>query len=273
MNEPNVDRRREWTQLATADLESLLRAELEKEAPDDDAILILLHILEAREPEEPLVLTERERRAFERYQKKVSLRQRKVLPFPRWLSVAACGVLILGLLVSVIPQQAEAETFWQMLQRISNNVLTFFDREDRFGKLDYIYETDNPGLQEVYEAVVSLGITEPVVPMWLPEGSVLLELKTTQTPVMTGLCATFSNDDEEIVYKIDIYGEEPAHQYYRDDTYYDRYERNGATYTITRNNDRWVVVWTKKNIECSIFMECQEDTLRRILRTIYVMEE
>lgn len=273
MNEPNIDRRREWTQLATADLESLLRAELEKEAPDDDAILILLHILEAREPEEPLVLTERERRAFERYQKKVSLRQRKVLPFPRWLSVAACGVLILGLLVSVIPQQAEAETFWQMLQRISNNVLTFFDREDRFGKLDYIYETDNPGLQEVYEAVVSLGITEPVVPTWLPDEYELSTCEIKRTPMLTGVWATFSNGSNEILYKLDVYEGEPAHQYYRDDTYYDRYERNGATYTITRNGERWSVIWSEENIECHLTLDCQEETLRRILKSIYVMEE
>ena len=45
------------------------------------------------------------------------------------------------------------------------------------------------------------------------------------------------------------------------------------TYNITRNNDWWVAVWTKDNIECSIALDCQEETLRRILDSIYTMED
>lgn len=273
MNKSDIDLRKEWEQLPTPDLEAMLQAELEKTPPDDDIVLALLHILEAREPEELPEVTDREREAFERYKWKVAGRRKKPIALTRWLSLAACGVLILGLFFNVVPQKAQAETFWEMLQRLSTTVIEFFGREDVVMEKGYAFETDNEGLQQVYDAVMELGVTEPVVPMWLPEGYELSEFTEKSTPMLSRIHAAFSNDIGEIVYKVDIYKKETTHQYYRDDSFYDSYERNGATYTISRNNDRWTVVWGKENIECSIFIDCQEDTLRRILKSIYVMEE
>ena len=42
---------------------------------------------------------------------------------------------------------------------------------------------------------------------------------------------------------------------------------------IMRNIDNWVVVCTKDKTEFTITVDCQEDTLRRILESIYVMED
>lgn len=274
MNQLNIDLRNEWRQLSTPDLEALLRAELDREVPDDDKVLTLLHILEDREPDKLPELTEHEQRVFERYiQRRVSGRKKQMVVSPRWLSVAASIGLILTLLLTVMPQQAEAETFWEMLQRMSNSVIEFFSREDNFREKDYVFVTDNPGLQQVYDAVVELGVTEPVVPMWLPEVSEILFFEAKNTPMSKGIIASFLCNGNEIVYKLDLYEGEPAHQYYKDDSHYETYEQEGATFHISRNNDRWSVVWTIENIECSIFMDCREDTLRRILKSIYEMEE
>lgn len=271
MKKYDIDLRSEWRHLSSPELESILQAELGKESPDDDKVLTLLHILESREPDEPPVLSEREQSAFDNYKKRISSRQNNPVIFSRWLSVAASIVLVLGLLISVMPKQAEAETFWDMLQRMRSSVLEFFSGEGKKAQIEYLFETDNPGLQQVYDAAVEMGAEYPMVPMWLPEGSVLSDLEITETPLMKGLCATFSDDD--IVYKMDIYTGEPFHQYYKDDSHYESYELGGVEYSIAKNNDRWIVIWTKKNIECSIFIDCQEDTLRRILKTIYIMEE
>lgn len=268
-----IDLRKDWEQLPTPELEGMLRGELEKKVPDDDIVLLLLHILEEREAAAPLELTERERKAAERYRQRVSSRKKKPVFFSRWLSVAASMVLILGLLIAVVPQRAEAETFWEMLQRWSDTVVAYFSREDRFDDEKYVFLTDNPGLQQVYDAVAQLGVTEPVVPMWLPEGSEITEIVEKNTPMLSGVFASFSNGSSQIVYKLDIYNGEPAHQYYKDDTHYESYELEGTIYNITRNNTRWSVIWTKDNIEGHITLDCQEETLRRILNSIYVMED
>ena len=276
MKERNMpDLRNQWEPLSTPELEAMLQAELKQKTPDEEKVILLLHILEDRERESPLELSFQEAEAWQRYKQNVMSRQGKRKLPPRWLSVAASVVLIVGILVSVVPQQAAAESFWQMLQRMTHSMMEYFSPRDKFDDVEknYVFETDNPGLQQVYDAVVELGVTEPVVPMWLPEGCELAEFEEKNTPVMKGVWANFSNGEQEVVYKLDVYKGEPAHQYYKDDTHYESHEREGTTYHITRNNERWAVVWEKDNIECLLTLDCAEDTLWRILDSIYVMED
>lgn len=273
MNMSDIDLRKEWEQLPTPDLEARLQEELERNIPDDDKVLLLLHILEAREPDVPLELTEREREAFERYRQSILLRKKKPRHVPRWLSVAASLALIIGLLISVVPQQAEAETFWEMLQRWTSTVLSYIDRDEVLADVDYVFKTENPGLQQVYDAVVELGVTDPVVPMWLPDGYDLEYFTPKKTPMSTGVWSGFTCDESSIVFKIEVYNGEPAHQYYKDEKHYESYEKNGTIFNITKNINRWTVVWTNGNIECLLTLDCQEDTLRRILKSIYVSED
>lgn len=270
-----VDLRNWWEPLSTPELEAMLQAELDRRPPDDEKVILLLHILEAREKDLPLQLSAREEEAWQRYKQKVMSRKGKK-QFPiRWLSVAASIVLIVTVLVSVVPQQAEAESFWEMLQRMTSTLMEYISPWDRFDEVEenYSFKTDHPGLQQVYDAVVELGVIEPVVPMWLPDGCEITILSNKNTPMLKGVWAIFSNGDSEIVYKLDVYNGEPAHQYYKDDTHYESHEREGTTYHITRNDKRWVVIWEKENIECSITLDCTEDTLWRILESIYVTED
>lgn len=275
MKELNMaDLRNQWEPLSTPELEAMLQAELDRKPPDDEKVILLLHILEAREKDLPLQLSAREEEAWQRYKQKVMSRKRKKR-FPiRWLSVAASIVLVVTILFSVVPQQAQAETFWEMLQRMTNSIMEYISPRERLVDMesDYVFHTDNPGLQQVYDAVVELGVTEPMVPMWLPNGYELSEFDQFNFPMTKGICASFFNEKDEIVYKLDVYNGEPAHQYYKDDTHYEKYEHDGTTYHITQNNDWWSVVWTKENIECHLTLACQEETLYRILRSIHVTE-
>ena len=275
MKELNTaDLRNQWEPLSTPELEAMLQAELGRKPPDDEKVILLLHILEAREKDLPLQLSAREEEAWQRYKQKVMSRKGKKR-FPiRWLSVAASIVLVVTILFSVVPQQAEAETFWEMLQRMTQNMMEYLSPRERYDKVesDYSFETDNPGLQQVYDEVVELGVTEPVVPMWLPDSYELNEFVHVDSPMTKGIHVSFINGNDEAIYKLNVYNGEPAHQYYKDDTYYEKYEHDGATYHVTRNNERWSVVWTKENIECVLSLDCQEDTLYRILRSIHETE-
>ena len=267
-----VDLRNQWEPLPTPELEAMLQKELEQKPPDDDKVILLLHILEIREKDLPLELSPREAEAWQQYRQRVMARKGKRKLPPRWLSVAASIVLIAAVLVSMVPQQAQAESFWDMLQRISGNVMEYFSGEGKRTDIQYQFATDNPGLQQVYDAVTELGVTEPVVPMWIPEGYELNELKPINYPMASGVYASFSDGFDELVYRISVYIGEPAHQYYKDDTHYESHEREGTKYYITRNNDRWGVIWTSRYIECSITLDCAEDTLWKILESIHVTE-
>lgn len=260
-------------QLETAELDAMLQAELEKNAPDPDSVRLIMSVLEGREAAAPVPITDSEEAAWQQYQKRMAGLRKKPAPVRRWMAGAASVVLVVGMLFAVMPQQAEAETFWEMLQRWTATMLSYIDRDETLAEVDYVFETDNPGLQQVYDAVVELGVTDPVVPMWLPEGYELIKLESKNTPMLQGLWACFSMGENQLIYKLDVFAGEPAHEFYRDDTHFESYEKNGTLYNITRNIDNWVVVYTKDNIEITITVDCQEDTLRRILGSIYVMED
>lgn len=260
-------------QLETAKLDELLRMELKKETPDVDAVRLIMSILEQRDKATVRELTPREQAAWQRYQQRMEVLVKKPQLPGNFLTAAASLLVIVGLLFAVVPQQAQAETFWQMLQRWSSTVLSYFGREDQFRQMEYVFETDNPGLQQVYDAVVEMGITDPVVPMWLPEHYELVEFEVQKTPALQGVHTRFYYEGSDILYKVNLYIEDTTHLFFRDDAHSETYEKNGMTYNITRNNNRWLVIWTKNNIECSLTLDCPEDTLRKILGSIYVTED
>lgn len=260
-------------QLQTEELQTMLQTELERDTPDPDSVRLILSVLEDRESQANQQLTEQKEAAWQKYQMKLAGLRKKSVKHFNTLAKAASVVLIAGILVATIPGQAQAETFWEMLQRWSASLLEIVNPREHISSVDYAFKTDNDGLQQVYDAVLELGVTEPVVPMWLPEGYKITELTTNSSPVLTGLCTRFVNVQSEIIYKVTIYHGEPAHQFYKDNTHYETYEREGATYNLAQNGGWQIAVWAKDNIECSITIDCQEDTLRRILNSIYVMED
>lgn len=259
-------------QLETEKLDQMLQSELEKQMPDVDAVRRMVRILEERDAAAPAMATAQEQAALQRYNQRMKNLRRKPSTVRRVMAVAASAVLVLGLLFAAVPMQAEAETFWEMLQRWSKSILAVINPAEHYSSVEYHFNTDNPGLQQVYDAAVELGVSDFMVPMWLPTRCDLIAIERIETPAKKGICARFSHDQGEVIFKLDVYAEKPAREFFRDDSHYESYEKNGTSYNITRNNDRWSAVWTKDNIECSISMDCQEETLRRILGSIYGME-
>jgi len=260
MQENKLASRSGWETLTTGQLEDLLRRELEKTPPDDDTVLALLHLLEARKTGElPEV---------------VAQPRKKNGHFRHWVAAAASLVLILGMLAVILPQQAEAETLFQMLSRWTSDFFQLFSTDaENNQKNGYVFETDNPGLQEVYEAVRKLGITDPVVPTWLPEGSELVELKVNEFPTYMTIQSRFEGDQFSMVFIVNLVDSVKASDYYREDEEPIEHERDGIVHSIMKNKEIWTVVWTRDRIECSIMLDCQEDTMYRILDSIYVMED
>jgi hypothetical protein len=193
MKQFNIDLHNEFVQRSTVELEKLLDEELGKKSPDDDVVLTLLHILKDREPELPLQLSNREEEAVKRYQQKQKKSKNRTRFSRRFLSLVASFILILTLFFTIAPQKAEAETFWEMLQRLTSSVLEYIAPRELLidAETKYVFKTDNPGLQQVYDAVVQLGITEPVVPMWFPEGCELTELQLIETPMLNSINSRF----------------------------------------------------------------------------------
>lgn len=262
-------------QMSTEQLDAMLNKELRGESVDGNSVRMILRILREREKDEPVEITPEIQKAWDEYRQNVaSLENQHSGRARKWLIRAASAAAVLILLISVVPRQAEADSLFERLARWTEDVVEFFSSDDDESRLtNYEFKTEDPGLQQVYDAVVELGITEPVVPMWLPDGYELSECSVRTTDVKKFLYARFLDKDFEITYKINLYDSEPSHFYHKDGTDLEKIEIEGTTYNIMKNEDLWVVIWTKNNIECSIYVDCQEDILYKILGSIYVMEE
>lgn len=265
-----------FRQMPTDTLREMLNKELHTEPVNDDAIRLILSVLRERETEADVEMTPELAQAWDKYQRK----SRKVWESSRrygalrsWMVRAVSAAAVVALLVApILPKEAGAESLWDALTRLTAGIVEFFgpsDNEDRI--LEYEFKTDNPGLQQVYDKAVELGVTVPIVPMWLPVGYELVEYRVENFPASTRLHSRFVCDNESIVYYIDIYNSEVSHKYQRNEDSIGYHENGGVKHQIFKNNDVLAAVWTKNNIECSIFIECQEDTLYRILNSIYGM--
>jgi len=182
--------------------------------------------------------------------------------------------VLAALVVLAVPARAEAESLFEKLCRLTDSVVDFFspDRENE-NLLEYTFVSEHPGLRQVQEELTALGVTVPVVPTWLPEGYELVECDTVQTSQKTGVSACFTNADSELRIKVSIYEEDVSHKYHRDESAYNIYEMNNTVHTILRNNDRWVVLWVRKNKGISLRAEWSVETLYGILNSIYVTGE
>jgi len=127
-------------------------------------------------------------------------------------------------------------------------------------------------ISAVYDAAVEMGITEPTVPMWLPVWCILAEMKIDVTPTMNCIIATFSDGEKEAVLQITNYNLDVPFEYHKDKTEVTMKEVHGTEFYVLRNIERWSVTWRRENIECIIVMDCQENEIDKILRSIFTME-
>lgn len=260
---------RQLAERSSQELRAMLQDETDKTIPDDDLVLSILHILEDREPDVPMTGTAREEAAWKLFRKRIRARKKRgLLQNPKILK-AASVILVLCLLFVMVPQQVEADNWWQRLTKWTDEFFGFFREEETFPAETYVFETDNPGLQQVYDAVVDMGITDPVVPMWLPDGYKLAECTATKTPVKQCVYARFLNNNKECVLQINVLNGETAKVYFKNDVGVQEYEKGGTIHNLVQNMELWTVSWTKDNIECAFTIDCPKDVLHEIITSIY----
>jgi len=139
--------------------------------------------------------------------------------------------------------------------------------------VEFVFKTDNPGLQQVYDEVQALGVDKPLIPTWFLDGAELKSCEYTQTSATDRVTAYFSHENNVAVITADVYKQSELRGFYRDDTHAEIIELEGIEFYITQNKTKWVAVWSKENTEYFLTVDCQEDALQRILKSIFVLEE
>lgn len=259
-------------QMSTEQLDEMLLYELEKESVDESAVRLIMEVLEKRDQNVSIEINPQVAAAWEKYQMYAPVKSSAKRAFRNWPARIAAAVAVIIVLALAIPQSAEAEGFWERLSRWTDSVFEFFTPGDERNGVEYLFETDNPGLQQVYDTVITLGVTDPVVPMWLPEGYDLVECKVVEAPTKTFVYARFKDDKGTISLDFAIRSGESPRQYSKDEKSTRKHEIAGIDHNLLQNEEWLTAAWTRDRLECAIYIDCQEETLYKILKSIYSME-
>ena len=263
--------------LAALDADALariLREQLQKPACelDDDLVRQLLRELEARGQDPALTDDMAVEKACEKFRQDTA--KRKHPRYRSWLITAASVAVVLGILLFTLPGTAEAENIKDVLARWTDSVFHFFSPgEPAYAAEDYVFETDNPGLQQIYDEVVALGITDPVVPMWVPEGVGLEELESCSYFEDISLLATMKNEKQCIIISLVFNSDIVPFQHEKALENVDIVEAGGIGHYVISNAESDCITWVLDNIECSIVTNCREDEIHKIIHSIYFPED
>ena len=234
-----------YRRMTTAQLDELLQAELRKDLPNEEVVLPILEILENRE--------------------------RKPRKKNTWIVGVAAVAAVFALFITIVPKTVGANSLWDAVLHMTESVVQFFAPVDSTdpAETDYVFETNNPGLQQLYDKVVSLGITDPVVPMWLPDGYELVELKDYSFNSYEKFLQVYEHDSEKLVIVYIISNEISTTQYEYIPEQVEVYEAGRIGHAITENTGNWAVTWVSNNVEGLITANVSKENLYRIIDSIY----
>lgn len=261
-----------WQQMPTEELEQILQAELAKEHPNEEVVLPILHELEEREKDIPVEKTPEVLEILEKLSKhntpsKQSIHKR------RWLAGIAAAAAVVCIVVMTMTPTARAESLFDILVRWTSSVFEFFTPEQDASNppVEVVFETDNPGLQQLYDKVTELGVTELVVPMWLPEEFELLELQVSPAPGGTRVHGEFKNGDNNfsITYRISA---DISVKFEKEETGIEVYEAGEANHFIMDNDEYLSVTWSVDGVECLLSTNIVKGDLYTIIKSIYRSE-
>ena len=258
-----------WSEMPTEQLDEILQQELRKENPEEEVVLGILRILEEREADHPVAMDLEIRNAWEMYHEKTAP-SKKSSRKPIWFAGAAAAAVIIIMLMA-IPQTVQAESLFDVFFRWTESVFEFFTPGEDIPKptTAYVFHTDHPGLQQLYDEVTALGATEPVVPMWVPEGFELTEVKTMQMLNGMKVSAAFQRGDSTIMLAYRVSADIVASRHEKEDVSVEMYECTGVYHFIMDNGENLSATWTVDGAECSLSTDVEKETVYEMIKSIY----
>ena len=261
-----------WKQMSTQELDQILQAELQKEHPNEEVVLPILHELEEREKDIPVKKTP-EVLAILNKLGKHNTSSKQSTHKRRWLAGIAAAAAVICLVIMISSPTTQAESILDILFRWTESVFEFFTPEQDASNppVEIVFETDNPGLQQLYDKVTELGVTKSVVPMWLPERFVLSEMKELPMPGGISVFGRFENDSDAVLITYRISTDIIA-KVEKEETGVELFEFGKIGHFIVENEDAFSVTWTVDGVECIMNANVSKEDVYAIIKSIYRSE-
>lgn len=290
MGEKNIHAKGKYAylnHLSTSELEKLLSSDLDSlENRDPERTLYILEVIEQRDTKNAAKRQTETDRAWKEFlehyntpegedcalyssevgneeEGKVAqiVPRKKHRQLRRILLIAA---VIACLITALIPTVLGDNGFVERIGQWTNEYFSFAQTESGGAVF-------NEELVELQTTIVDHGITESVVPKYLPEGyeSILLEVAPMPDFGFTLFSAAFQKDDSVLSISIQKNNVLIDSVYEKDDNIPEVYERDGVTHYLFKNIDNVCVAWNNGKIECSIQGNVAIEELKKMVDSIY----
>lgn len=256
--------------LPTEQVQGILHEELRKERKNDKKILMLLEVLEEREiggcvPDHG----EAWRLFVKRYHTKMAPGDtHRQCNWRRWWGIMAASVAIFLVVSFGIPKVSGYDNIFELIASWADDFLVLSNSSNEDAQSEYVFKTDNSGLQKVYDAVTEMGVIDPVVPTWLPEGYELVELEDSFMNGYTKVCARFACGKAEILLSYQVYHQHHPSQLPKDEKTAEKYEHNGMVYSFFSNEDNCTAVSNTGNFIYLLSIDESKEILLKVINSI-----
>ena len=262
--------------LPREELRRILEEELRKDTQqaDDAFVRKLLTELQARGADPSFVDDDAVAAACEKFQAATEIKQ--TTPkywYQHWMLKVASVVLVLGVLFFSLPAAAEAKNIPELLTWWSDSLFQFFRPGSKPNIEEYVYKTDHPGLQEIYDAVTEAGITVSIVPSKLSDEFKLEELQMLQLKEDISIHACLLSDHNRIIFTAITHSEQSMLQHEKKAESISVWNIAGIDHYVISNNNTFIITWITDNVECTITTDCPEEDVYKLICSIYTSED
>lgn len=122
------------------------------------------------------------------------------------------------------------------------------------------------------EAVAAYGITDPVVPTWIPGEFEVQYVRAKEQAYATNITARYeADDDKKIILKVYLSPEDIESDIHAEhsDSKYVSFERNGIHFLIANNNTQCRASWVVGRCTCSINGDLTESEITHMIDSIF----
>ena len=258
-----------YDSMPTEELQEILRkhahGELETE-PDTQELYYIMEVLAERRKQQNPQAIRSDEEAFAEFCKYYMPKESKKKPFSaHWVKAAAAVAAILVVVVMSFGISAQAFDFdiWGKIANWTKEIFQFSDVQPTEPEKE-----NNAELKSLQDALTQNGITEKIIPTWLPEGYKFSDINIEKSPREKSISAIFENNGERLIISIRQAIGGQADKIEKNDNLLEVYTVDGVEYYIFSNTETMQVAWSIGEFECLIIGKITLEEMKAMIDSI-----
>ena len=189
---------------------------------------------------------------------------------PRFRIAVAAAILAVLIVNGTLTAHAFGFDLWGVIVNWTNETFRFTSREQpiQSGTDDSQSDTTN-AFSDIRSALKEHGITEKVLPTYLPNGFTRSYAKIDETTENTTFVYMYSSGDRNLILRYTAFSTPLGSSFQKDEGDPEIYEAGGVEHYIMTNVEKYLATWTVNNLECSISGLDSKEELIKMIDSIY----